>query len=97
MRIPPGDVASDDTPRDVRAARRYNPGMKNPLNSFGRVLALLLGLAAAGFGWMASSLSPDIELGSIGPEVTLTTLSGEPLAVSSLRGQVVLLDFWAST
>jgi len=30
-------------------------------------------------------------------DVSLTTADGEPLAISSLRGKVVLLDFWGST
>jgi peroxiredoxin len=30
------------------------------------------------------------------PEVDLTTLDGKPLKVSELRGQVVLLNFWAT-
>ena len=30
------------------------------------------------------------------PEVELTTVDGEPLKVSELRGQVVLLNFWAT-
>jgi len=30
------------------------------------------------------------------PEVTFTTLSGEKVSLASLRGQVVLVNFWAS-
>ena len=30
------------------------------------------------------------------PDITLATLSGAPLHVADLKGQVVLLDFWAS-
>jgi len=30
------------------------------------------------------------------PDITLTTLSGTPMRVADLKGQVVLLDFWAS-
>lgn len=33
---------------------------------------------------------------SVAPELTATTPSGKPLALSSLRGKVVLVDFWAS-
>ncbi|MBC7902271.1 MAG: TlpA family protein disulfide reductase [Gemmatimonadaceae bacterium] len=34
--------------------------------------------------------------GSIAPEIILKNTSGVPVALSSLRGKVVLVDFWAS-
>jgi cytochrome c biogenesis protein CcmG, thiol:disulfide interchange protein DsbE len=33
---------------------------------------------------------------SVAPDFTLTDLSGKPLTLSSYRGKVVLLDFWAT-
>jgi peroxiredoxin len=38
-----------------------------------------------------------VERGSAAPDVALATLDGGTLALSSLRGKVVLLDFWGST
>ncbi|KAA9325850.1 AhpC/TSA family protein [Hymenobacter busanensis] len=35
-------------------------------------------------------------LGSVAPDINLTTPEGKTVALSSLRGQYVLLDFWAS-
>ena len=35
-------------------------------------------------------------LGAMAPEIKLATPEGKPLALSSLRGKYVLLDFWAS-
>ena len=35
-------------------------------------------------------------IGSIAPDLKLPTPAGDSLAISDLRGQVVLLDFWAS-
>ncbi|MBL4651899.1 MAG: AhpC/TSA family protein [Flavobacteriales bacterium] len=35
-------------------------------------------------------------VGSIAPDITMATPNGETLALSSLRGNVVLVDFWAS-
>lgn len=62
-----------------------------------RILALLALVAAGGVLWMAAHLAPDVELGSASPDVTLQTAEGQPLALASLRGKVVLLDFWSST
>jgi peroxiredoxin len=36
------------------------------------------------------------KLGTIAPDFTLTSLEGKPIALSSLRGKYVLVDFWAS-
>ncbi|MFD2785986.1 TlpA disulfide reductase family protein [Hymenobacter rubripertinctus] len=35
-------------------------------------------------------------LGSTAPEISLATPAGQPLALTSLRGKYVLIDFWAS-
>lgn len=39
-----------------------------------------------------SKLAP----GSEAPEITMNTFDGTPLSLSSLRGKIVLVDFWAS-
>ncbi len=36
------------------------------------------------------------EIGAVAPDFTLETISGETLALSSLRGNYLLVDFWAS-
>ncbi|HOK39248.1 MAG: TlpA disulfide reductase family protein [Bacteroidales bacterium] len=36
------------------------------------------------------------EIGDIAPEIKLTSPNGDSIALSSLRGKVVLIDFWAS-
>jgi len=36
------------------------------------------------------------DVGSLAPDFTLNTPEGTPLALSSLRGKIVLVDFWAS-
>lgn len=35
-------------------------------------------------------------IGSVVPEITLSDVNGTPVSLSSLRGKVVLIDFWAS-
>ncbi|MEM7161789.1 MAG: TlpA disulfide reductase family protein [Bacteroidota bacterium] len=45
----------------------------------------------------ALSFSPvSLEHGEPSPEITLPTANGEMLSLSSLQGDVVLIDFWAS-
>ena len=44
---------------------------------------------------LANSYGPTIE-GAMAPEINLKTPEGNTLALSSLKGKVVLIDFWAS-
>lgn len=37
-----------------------------------------------------------ISIGSMAPEINMNTPEGKPLALSSLKGKIVLVDFWAS-
>lgn len=37
-----------------------------------------------------------IEIGQVAPEIILNGVDGNPIKLSSLRGNVVLIDFWAS-
>ena len=60
-------------------------------------LLLLLVAAGAAVGWMAMRPSPDVEHGSVAPDLSFATPDGAPLTLASLRGRVVLLDFWASS
>ena len=43
-----------------------------------------------------STLPDTTMIGKPAPELTLNTLDGKPLPLSSLRGKTVLLDFWAT-
>lgn len=40
--------------------------------------------------------TPTLAIGELAPDFTLTDLTGKPVALSSLRGRYVLVDFWAS-
>lgn len=58
--------------------------------------ALVLGLLGIlGFG-LARAQQGSIGIGSRVPDFTLTTFEGEQIRIADLRGQVVLLNFWAS-
>ena len=51
------------------------------------------------FSMNAQSLNPPtegLEIGNIAPEIKLPNPQGKTQSLSSLRGQVVLIDFWAS-
>jgi peroxiredoxin len=49
------------------------------------------------FFWLASSpVKAQIRQGYDAPEIALPTVTGDTIRLSSLKGKVVLLDFWAS-
>ncbi len=43
-----------------------------------------------------SKETPNLEIGTIAPEITLPDINGKPFSLSSLKGKYVLVDFWAS-
>jgi cytochrome c biogenesis protein CcmG, thiol:disulfide interchange protein DsbE len=57
----------------------------------GVVLALLLGA-----GWTVRGRFLPVEVGTRAPDFTATGLDGRPVALSELRGEVVLLNVWAT-
>lgn len=57
----------------------------------GLLLALALLLAACSGGQSAMP-----KVGQPAPDLTVTTLNGDTIKISELRGQVVLLNFWAT-
>ena len=60
----------------------------------GVLLAAVLAGCATGGG--AGGADTGHQIGAPAPELTVQALSGKPIAVSSYRGKVVLLDVWAS-
>jgi len=66
-----------------------------------RILKITLGLlviVVALATYKADTImKPDAELGSIAPAVAFTALDDSAVPLASLRGKVVLLDFWSST
>ncbi len=59
-------------------------------------LCLFTLLLAACAGAPAFLSGPAPEVGAIAPDFTLKNLDGEKISLSDLRGQVVLVNFWAT-
>ena len=60
----------------------------------GVVLGLLAVLLAA--GWLVRDRFLPVEVGTRAPQFTATDLQGRPVSLADLRGQVVLLNIWAT-
>ena len=60
------------------------------------MLAMLGGACATGGGSGARGAGGGQGVGRVAPEIVVDRVSGGDLALSSLRGKVVLLDVWAS-
>src|SRR3982751_591327 len=64
-------------------------------------LGLVLALVIAGIWWTQRDAAPGAAslpqmAGEPAPDVMLTLLDGSPLRLSDLRGNVVVVNFWAS-
>jgi peroxiredoxin len=65
--------------------------MHKLIKSFSLVLTLLI---LASFAPERPANTPKV--GQLAPDISLTSPDGKVIQLSSLRGQVVLIDFWAS-
>lgn len=64
----------------------------------GKRILIALAVVALGalFYFRSHPAVPPLSANAIAPEFSLPDLSGKPLSLSSYRGKVVLLDFWAT-
>ncbi|HEX5520974.1 MAG TPA: redoxin domain-containing protein [Longimicrobiaceae bacterium] len=60
----------------------------------GGVLALLAGLVVA--GWTVRDRFLPVEVGTAAPDLVAADLDGRPVSLAELRGEVVLLNVWAT-
>jgi thiol-disulfide isomerase/thioredoxin len=77
-----------------------NPGpTPNPMKKILLLFVAVLGVAALNGqpdGGKSSEAVEGLNVGNRAPEINLPNPYGKSIALSSLRGQVVLIDFWAS-
>ncbi len=63
---------------------------------FNKIITALLILVIAFFGYQKFLKTSDVEHGNAAPAIQTHLVTGEPFALADLKGQYVLLDFWAS-
>jgi len=74
--------------------------MKNKINIF--LILSLFALSITGFVYKSNNAPVDqdavvgLNIGNKAPELVFNNPEGKPIALSSLKGKMVLLDFWAS-
>lgn len=57
---------------------------------------ILLIVVALAFSVYAGAQEIGLEIGNVAPEISLPAPNGDTIKLSSLRGKMVLIDFWAS-
>jgi peroxiredoxin len=86
--------AEDGSPRSGAGSQRGGAGVSLPVTWMAGAAVLLAGLALILFG---EEVPDPITRGSEAPDFELSTLSEDQrVGLSQLRGQVVLLNFWAT-
>lgn len=63
---------------------------------FARMSVLAIGLALATSATPANAGREKVKVGEIAPDFTLTLFDGTKISRDELRGQVVILNFWAT-
>jgi cytochrome c biogenesis protein CcmG/thiol:disulfide interchange protein DsbE len=91
------DLISQTTLEEVEAMPEEAKEKTGGRVSLGAIIAfaLILGLLAM-LGWRMYKISQGQVDSGMAPDFTLTSFDGETLTLSELRGQVVIINFWAS-
>jgi cytochrome c biogenesis protein CcmG, thiol:disulfide interchange protein DsbE len=86
----------DDTIKDLPQDPTESQTSSRP--AWGRIFAwggLIVLLVVVAIGLLQTQQGP-VGIGQRAPDFTLTTFDGEEISLSSLRGKVVMINFWAS-
>ena len=71
--------------------------LKWTVGILGGLAVVFVALVAGGLWLLSSHITPDVAVGEPLPVIELASLGGgEPIEIEGYRGQVVVLDFWAS-
>ena len=64
------------------------------------LILIVVAIALLGFGFInmqeQTKATVGVEIGNQAPELNFNNPDGTPIALSSLKGNLVLIDFWAS-
>lgn len=60
------------------------------------IIAVVILAGIVGAVWLQSSKYEPVTVGSLAPDFTLSDLNGKEYTLSSLRGKVVFVNFWAT-
>ncbi len=100
----PDTLTEDVNPSELDQAEdpEENPESESRGSNLGAIALLLLAGSIALFAWAwsnergDSSSGQNVEVGREAPDFTLPDLEGNQIALSDHRGEVVLINFWAT-
>ena len=81
-------MSTDTTATDAASAGPAAPARRRPLRL---IVGAVLLAAVAGVGYQSLTARESA------PDVTFTSLTGERISLKSLRGKVVMVNFWATS
>lgn len=87
-------IPTPQTTAKAAPHRRKKPGFRRSLGIALGILAILAFMAV--FGWKLYDSAQGQVKSGLAPDFTLTLFDGSQLTLSQLRGQVVVINFWAS-
>lgn len=96
---PPETTLADDTPDGDEDLGRIGYGVYGKWTPIALAAILVLVLLAIGIyrsGWRSQPSGPARLVGQAAPDFNLQLLNGQTLRLSDLRGDIVVVNFWAS-